>query len=249
MKKYVCTMRPLQWHPAQIISLVLLTLALASCKHEIPQPLPPGGGNGGGPPVDPTPCDPNTVYFVNDVLPFLVSTCAQPDCHDAVSHQDGVRLYDYAALMGSDVVTPGDPGDSDLYEALTEDDPDKIMPPPSTGITLTSSQIQMIATWIQQGAQNNSCTAECDPQNFTFAATVQPIIQQKCQGCHSGSQPDGGLSLTSYSQISSAALSGALMAGLTGTQGVPVMPYGTSGLPQCQIEQIQNWINAGAPNN
>jgi hypothetical protein len=31
--------------------------------------------------------------------------------------------------------------------------------------------------------------------------------------------------------------------------GSPIMPQNTTGLPDCQIQQIQNWIDAGRPNN
>lgn len=218
---------------------------IAACKHDIPE-QPPGNGENN---PQGNPCTPGVVYFTNEVLPFLVSNCAIPSCHDATTSEDGVQLDSYAAVMSSGVVTPGNPGNSDLWEVLTEIDPDKIMPPPSSGINISAAQIEMIQSWIQQGAQNNSCTAACDPSEFGYAAVIGPLISTYCQGCHSGTLPSGGMALTNYSQIRSAALSGALMAGLTGTQGVPLMPLGTSGLSTCQIEQVNQWIDAGAPNN
>jgi len=236
---------PLGW----ILFLLLVGMFTESCKHEIPVPVAviPIPSPPPPPPLDDHPCDPDTVYFVNTILPFLTSNCAQPDCHDAITHEEGIRMYSYSTIMGSGIITPGDPGDSDLYDAITDNDPDNIMPPTSTGITLSNQQIQMIATWISQGALNNSCG--CDATQFTYAAVIKPIMENSCQGCHSGSSPDGGLSLTNYDQVRASALSGALMAGLTGTNGVPLMPYNTGGLQQCKIDQIQAWINAGTPNN
>lgn len=241
-------MKSLLHFPIALLTMGLLITGMNSCKHEVPV-LPPDGGGGGGDTINPNPCDPGTVYFQNDVLPFLIANCAQPDCHDQATQEDGVGLFSYNSVMNSNIVNPGNAGDSELIEVLTDNDPNNVMPPPSSGITITSDQIQMIATWINQGAQNNSCIPDCDPNQFTFSATVSPLVQNYCQGCHSGPTPDGGLSLTNYSQISASAASGGLMAGLTGTQGVPLMPYNTNGLSACQIEQVQNWIDAGMPNN
>ena len=231
--------------------IALAATSLVSCKHDIPVPLPVPPGGGGGTDtviINPNPCDPGVVYFQNTILPILVSNCAQPDCHDVITHEEGIRLYSYATVMSSGVVTPGNPFDSDLYKAITEDDTDDIMPPLGEG-SLTEEEKGLIFTWIQQGAQNNSCTPECNPAEFSFATNIAPVIDLTCSGCHSGTNPDGGLKLTNYSEISASALNGTLMDGLLGVNGIPKMPYNTAGLPQCNIEQIQAWINAGAPNN
>jgi hypothetical protein len=74
-------------------------------------------------------------------------------------------------------------------------------------------------------------------------------VDLACQGCHSGSSPDGDLLLTTYDQIRTVALDGRLMNALHGTNGYALMPDNTLGLPQCNITQFQNWVNAGAPNN
>jgi cytochrome c553/predicted small lipoprotein YifL len=228
----------------------IAAIGLASCKHEIPLPLPPD--DGGNPPdtviVNPHPCDPDTVYFQNTILPLLASSCAKTDCHDQASHEEGIRMYSYASIMNSNIISPGHPLNSELYEVITENDPDDIMPPPPDA-PMSPEQISLIYDWIAQGAKNNSCIADCDPAAHSFSQNIQPVIELACEGCHSGSNPSGGLSLTNYAQISASALSGSLMAGLLGTNGVPIMPEGTSGLPQCNIDQIQAWVDAGAPND
>ena len=233
-------------------------ILLAACKHH---PDLDGliGGNGGGnitlPPPDtvvvtnPDPCDPDSVYFNTQVLPLLISNCAQPDCHDAITHEEGIRLYDYEHIMASDVVEPGDPWDSEMIEMITEDDSDDVMPPPDAGGPLSAEEINILVTWIAQGAKNNSCTPDCDPAQFSFAANILPVVDMACQGCHSGNNPDGGLTLMTYDEIRTIALDGRLMKVLNGTDGYPIMPYNTLGLPECNKTQFQNWVNAGAPNN
>ena len=73
--------------------------------------------------------------------------------------------------------------------------------PPAPEDPLTDQQIEMIFTWISQGAQNNSCNS-CDTVNIGYLSHILPLIELKCQGCHSGGEPEAGLSLTSYTNIS-----------------------------------------------
>ena len=116
-------------------------------------------------------------------------------------------------------------------------------------IEIVSAEINLITTWIQQGAQNNSCTSDCDPAAFTFATTIQPMIQTHCQGCHSGNNPSAGLSLTNYNQIQTIALNGSLIDSINATGGFTLMPYQSNALSDCKKQQLQAWVDAGAPNN
>lgn len=233
----------------KIIPYILSILLLSACVHTIEEPAPTtptGGGNNGGGGGGQTDCDPNLVYFTNTIQPLLQSRCAQPECHDQASQQDGVGMFDYNAIMQQ--VAAGNPGGSDLWEAITEDDPDKIMPPAGEA-PLTAAEINLITTWIQQGAQNNSCTSDCDPAAFTFGSTIQPMIQTHCQGCHSGNNPSAGLSLTNYNQIQTIALNGSLIHSINATGGFTLMPYQSNALNDCKKQQLQAWVDAGAPNN
>jgi hypothetical protein len=147
-------------------------------------------------PPDPThPRDPDTVYFESDVLPILRASCAKPphaamQCHDDNAEED-VRLDSYAAVMASDVITPFDPEESELYKKITETDEEKRMPPSAAGDpALSSEQIAIIQKWITQGAVT---WAE---GNFKMPKSSNP------------------------------------------TQ-----------LPECNIDQIRIWIEAGTPDN
>ncbi|NND77748.1 MAG: hypothetical protein HKN39_06160 [Flavobacteriales bacterium] len=233
----------------QIFSLFILLLVIffSSCEHE---PFPPLIEDPG--PSDTVifvddPCDEDSVYFENQILPFFISSCAQPGCHDAATGEDGVVLDSYENIMTTGEIIPGDPGDSEVYETITDNDPDDRMPPPPED-PLTSEQIQMIFDWIDQGAQNNSCNS-CDTTEVTYNGTILPLIELKCQGCHSGGEPEADLSLISYDDISTIALNGNLMWSVTGTNGATLMPLGGNLLPQCERDQLEIWINDGAPEN
>ncbi|HAN64951.1 MAG TPA: hypothetical protein DCQ34_01015 [Chitinophagaceae bacterium] len=219
----------------------------ASCKHE-PDGLvnnPPG--NNPPPTGGEQPCSADTVYFQNQILPLLISSCAKSNCHDAATRQDGIELTSYATIMATGDVRPGNPNGSDLYEVLNETDPSKIMPrPPST--PLTAAEKQLIFRWIQQGAKNNACN-DCDSSQFTFSATIQPLVNSNCRGCHNPNFQSAGLDLSTYNNIRSIALNGKFMGTITHAAGFPAMPRGAAKLSDCRIAQVRKWIEAGAPNN
>lgn len=232
---------------AALISLLLTILGSVGCKHEPLIPLvddniPPDTTQG---------CNPDEVFFVNDVLPIFNSSCAMSGCHDAATAQDGVVLDSYANIMNTGEVNPGNPGDSEVYENITEDDPDKLMPPPSSGITLTQDQINTIYNWIASGAQNNVCTESvpCDTLSVSFANDIQPILSTYCLGCHSGSFPQGGIQLSGHANVLTQVNSGRLLGAVSHASGFSPMPQGQAKLSNCNIALIRNWITQGASDN
>lgn len=218
---------------------------------ELPDP-----GNGGVDttgPID-TPfvsdCDPDLVYFQRDVLPILVSSCAKSGCHDVTAHQDGVILTDYANVMQTGDVRPGNPEGSDLYEAITETNPSKRMPRPPNP-RLTNEQIALIRKWIEQGANDLTCDEGniCDDSLVTYSGTVVPIFETHCYGCHNPTFISGGVVLTNYNTVASLAGSGKLRGVISHTPGFIKMPQGGNKLSDCHIQKIKKWVDAGANND
>lgn len=231
----------------------VVILAFASgCQHEPIEVIPPGngGGGGGGNPGDPSegiPCSPDSVYFVNDVLPIINSNCAFSGCHGDGSAEDGVDFSSYSSIINTGDVRPYDLDGSDLYEVITENDDDDVMPPPPAN-PLSDSQIATIAQWINQGALNNSC-GDCDTVGVTFSGTVSPIIQNNCQGCHSGGSPSGDIFLRNYNEVVAQASTGRLYGAISHADGYENMPYNQAQLSECKLDQIRIWIEDGMPNN
>ena len=193
------------------------------------------------------PCDPDTVYFEKDLLPLLQSSCAQPGCHDAITMEDGVRLTDYASVMATAGVKPFDPEGSDIYEVVTETDPDKRMPPPPSA-PWSQENIKLLNTWIAQGAQNLFCDEEeCDTTNVTYTSPVSGIVQKHCLGCHNDNNPLGGLSLQGYDNVVTVANDGRLMGTVKHEAGYPAMPKNSSKLSDCKITQLEIWTQNGTP--
>lgn len=228
------------------ISLVLFVI---SCKHEIPDQTGTGGGNNGNNPPPTVNCSPDTAYFQQQVLPIFISNCSVSGCHDNITRQDGVVLTSYNSIMSTGDIRPGNPGNSEVYEKITEHDNDDRMPPPPRN-RLTQQQIDLIRTWIVQGAKNNSCiSSSCDTANVTYSGAIRNIISNKCQGCHSGANPSGGFDYSTYNGVKARVDDGKLWGAVNHVQGFSPMPKNGSKLSDCELGQIKKWIDAGAPNN
>lgn len=200
---------------------------------------------------DGIPCDPDTVYFEVDVLPILISNCAMSGCHNTASHQDGVVLDNYQNVINTSEISPFSPGNSELYEAITETDLEDRMPPPPSA-ALTAEQKAIIAKWINQGAQNLTCNpnyGQCDTSSVQYSSFIKPVIDTYCKGCHSGNSPSGGINLSTYNGVKTIALSGQLVGSSTWANGFSQMPQGGNKLDDCTIAKFEAWIAEGAPEN
>jgi len=183
--------------------------------------------------------------FTRDILPVIVSRCAISNCHNASSHKEGYNYTTYTNIKNS--VTPGNPGTSRLYRSITVSTGESKMPP-NNYPQLSAAEVDSLGKWISYGALNENCGEICDTINpVTFSATIWPIIQTSCTGCHTGASSGGGIALASYANVQTTAANGSLMNSLLGN-GVTKMPQGSS-FSTCRIRQFEIWVNNGYPNN
>ncbi len=224
--------RPLSLENRTIIRLWIEQGArLTSCPDTTSQP--PGY-------VNPLAC------FSRDILPSLVSGCAMTGCHDAVTHKEGYTFTGYSTTLRA--VKPGDPTGSKLYKVISAPDNEDDRMPPLPFDRIPSAVIDSIKAWIKYGAPDEFCGEVCDTVNpVSFLNTIWPTIQASCKGCHSGTNPGGGIRLENYTDIAAIAASGVLMDALEGN-GVPKMPP-AGNLSTCKFRQFGIWINNGYPNN
>jgi mono/diheme cytochrome c family protein len=200
---------------------------------------------------DINPCSEDSIYFSNQILPILLSSCALSGCHNAASAQDDVVLTSYSSLIGSDIVVPFNLSESDLYEVLIEDNEDKRMPQ-APAARLNENQINLIATWISQGAKDLTCDSqveECQSAGTTYTNTVKSLIDNTCVGCHSGTSPSGGINLNGYANLKIQVDNGKFWGAISWADGYNNMPQGGTKLDDCTLAKIKNWIDNGAPNN
>jgi hypothetical protein len=202
-------------------------------------------GNGNNP--QPKPCDPDTVYFLRDVMPIFSSNCAMSGCHSSTNPQKGVNLSNYSSIISTGDVRPGNPGGSDVFEVITENDLDKRMPPPPAS-ALSAADIATIQKWINQGAKNLSC-GDCDTTTITFSGTIQPIIQANCLNCHNPNLQNGGLDLSTHGNVANAIQARNLLERINHISGFPPMPPSGTQLSACNLRKFDKWVDAGLPNN
>ena len=128
---------------------------------------------------------PDIVDFNFHVRPILSDKCFK--CHgpDANKREANLRLDTeqgaYAALKedpSQHVVVPGDPFSSALYRRLISSDTAEIMPPSSSNLQLTKTEIEILKKWIAQGAKYKphwSFIAPTRPEVPKVDADIEPI--------------------------------------------------------------------------
>jgi hypothetical protein len=183
--------------------------------------------------------------YDKDIQPILNSSCAISGCHDNITSEGDYIFTSYNNTMQA--VTSGKPTDSKLYEVLvTSESEDKMPPAPRNA--LLQSQIDSIYNWIAYGAINEDCIVQCDTQNVSYSGSVSQVLQNNCNGCHSGSTPSGGLNLTNYSTVSVVAANGKLTGSVNREVGYIAMPAADP-LDNCSVRKINIWVDQGYPNN
>ena len=118
---------------------------------------------------------PDDIDYNWHVRPILSENCFQ--CHgpDEEGLKAGLRL-DVEALAHAELpespgryaIRPGNPGDSEIVRRTTSDDPDVVMPPPSTRKSLTAAQKEILRRWIDDGAEYRPHWAFIEPQRPTL---------------------------------------------------------------------------------
>lgn len=200
------------------------------------------------------PQTPDSVCFVQDVQPLVLSSCGITGCHDEITATEGYIFTTYAHIMASDdAVDPFDPSNSEMYQVLNETGDDRMPPSPMPAFTLEEKEI--IRKWIAEGALNSNCpTTTCDTINpISYSQTVWPAIDRSCVGCHNSISSSGGVDLSNYDQINYYA--NTLRNGVPILLGVIRKETGFVGMPpsgeldDCTIRQIELWIDQGSLNN
>lgn len=94
--------------------------------------------------------------------------------------------------------------------------------------------------------ETSNCTAPASP---SFSVDVLPLLNNRCNSCHGGVSPSGGVKLDTYNDVSTYATNGRLMGSVNQASGYSPMPQGGGKLSSCEIDKIRNWISSGMLNN
>lgn len=95
----------------------------------------------------------------------------------------------------------------------------------------------------------NNNTDTCGNLPFTYSGAVASLMTTYCTKCHGATSPKAGIDLSTYNGVKAVALNGKLLGTIKKETGFKPMPPGTTKIPDCQIRQIEKWVQAGAPNN
>ena len=143
-----------------VLSLLLLLLLLISCK--------PGAEKQD---LLSSQAIPDRIDFNFHVRPILSDRCYK--CHgpDENARKGNLRLdieegafamVDSAELRYA--IVPGDLDKSHLYQRISSNSADFMMPPPDSKLSLTEREIEILKRWIEQGAEWKSHWAFIPPQ-------------------------------------------------------------------------------------
>jgi len=209
----------------------------------------------------------DSLTYTKDILPIFTSNCL--DCHGP---DDGRRMlnlrFDTQDFLSSHILA-GDPENSLLFQRISEDDMIRVMPPSSSGRTLTQQQIQTVRDWIKGGAawgEDLNETQRADlvqaaERQVVFAREVRPILSRNCFQCHGPDEENRQMGLRLDTPEG--------FAGHRGNFGGPVvipgnakdsllfqritaevenfrMPRDREALTADEVETIRLWINQGA---
>ena len=217
--------------------------------------------------------------FVSTVAPVLASRCVR--CHGNRRKSGGLSLATFADMKaGGDsgpLVVPGNPAESPLFYRCAEDDPETRMP---KGGQLQDDELAALRAWIQAGAPFDGdgeavAMARLKPagsggkgeaaevvipkptgsETVSFTKDIGPMLDRICLDCHSGANPTGGLSMTTFTGLMRGGESGAVIKPgdaensrlfrLVGGLELPRMPGNQSRIRRSEYEALKTWFAEG----
>ncbi|MDW3195025.1 MAG: PSD1 and planctomycete cytochrome C domain-containing protein [Cytophagales bacterium] len=123
---------------------------------------------------------PVIVDFNFHVKPILSDRCFK--CHgpDPNTREGGLALHtaEFAfGALGKDhdrfALKPGQPDSSTLIQRIFTENPDDIMPPPESNLTLTAREKEILKKWVAQGAEWK--------KHWAFTKPVDPLVPEADQ--------------------------------------------------------------------
>lgn len=88
---------------------------------------------------------------------------------------------------------------------------------------------------------------DCDTFETTYGMDILPLVEDHCQGCHSGSTPSAGIAFESHAEI--AQFAEIMVDRMDLPEGDPLLMPQSGKLDSCSIARFHAWIAAGKPNN
>ncbi|MCA9059617.1 MAG: DUF1549 domain-containing protein, partial [Planctomycetaceae bacterium] len=121
------------------------------------------------------------IDFASQIKPLLSDRCYT--CHgpDAANRAAELRLdlpdearKPLASDGAAHAIVPGAPDQSVLLQRVFADDPDLVMPPPDSRLSLTANEKELLKRWIEQGAEWQLHWAFVAPQKAALPSVKLP---------------------------------------------------------------------------
>ncbi|MDZ4850616.1 MAG: PSD1 and planctomycete cytochrome C domain-containing protein [Pirellulaceae bacterium] len=108
------------------------------------------------------------ISFQRDIRPLLSDHCFA--CHgpDEQKRESELRLDQFEGAMNRGALVPGDSEESLVWQRISSDDPETLMPPPHFNKPLNPTQRELIRRWIESGAEFQ--------QHWAFVAPQKPTV-------------------------------------------------------------------------
>jgi len=90
-------------------------------------------------------------------------------------------------------------------------------------------------------------TSPCDASTVTWTMDIQPMLQEQCVSCHSGSSPSGGKDLSTYANVK--LYLGGVVSRMNKPLGDPLIMPPSGPLTSCTLTKLDAWVAAGALEN
>lgn len=171
-----------------------------------------------------------------------------------------LNTYD-DVLSKKEVFTNTADREAKILRLITTNDPEKRMPPPEDGNSLTQDEISVIRKWIELGIPNtDEPPPNTDPVDSgtpikpTYSEIQRKIITPNCNNCHNSKGKAKDVPFETYEQIFRPKLitpekpnQSKFYTVLIGNK--PKMPRKAPPLKKEEIEAIKIWIEQGAKEN
>ena len=146
-------------NPTLLLACLALLMWLAGCQSSDP--------------TSSTKRLPAVVDYNFHVRPILSDRCFACHGFDENAREADLRLDEAEAAYrlldnGRQVISPGKVKNSEFWHRIHSEDPEQIMPPPESNLTLTPYEKELLSKWIEQGAEYKDL--------WSFTAPEKPEI-------------------------------------------------------------------------
>ncbi|MDF1739913.1 MAG: PSD1 and planctomycete cytochrome C domain-containing protein [Verrucomicrobiales bacterium] len=117
--------------------------------------------------------------FNRDIRPILSDKCFH--CHgpDKNTREADIRLDTREGALAEESIVPGDLKGSEVYWRVNSDDEDELMPPPDSNKHLSKAERELIARWIEEGAEYEAHWAYLPVSTDAATRSIDELVEAR----------------------------------------------------------------------